>query len=891
MVLAAVPVQTARSASTYTEKLNVYVAGSDALWYFTFGGVNGTSGLSGLEGSAGVNWYNVTAIKTAGWTSDFQVFGPRGYGLVPVPFIPSQGLFFTVGADNYTHAAAAADALGSYLLTSFTTYSNGTGTFSFYSPVSFDSLMPNTLLQLVPSGEGGFAKAISSTAFIASSSPFVVLEGVRSSSGFTHDLVVGSISSSALDSSHQPNLMNYFGGSVTYLRASNNSASSAVRLNFLDGAVSSSDPATVVNNNAKFSGSYTLTLSPGKRLSKINATVVQQPAPLLAYRSVDTGVLKAGGNLSVALSFKNLSPSITISKISFSDSWWSTAAGFKLLAGNGTFPAEALTPGASKALTYKLGYAGTSTGSAVIPASVVRYQYTMNGATFNATEVLNPVRLSLGISDAVLYVTVVPTGGVGKSVGTAQNFTVKVTNVGNLPAFSVVAAGHVVGGLAAGGSLGSSANFTVSESASGMLGTNVTKFYSATYQDSSGATHNATTNVVSSLFSHTSMGIGFPVLTVGAQVGSLANSRTNVTLTFTSTNGGPANVTSFSATGALPAGLGCGTTSGKGISCAGGVVTISYPRLNGSSQAVAYMKYNITGGINFASAPFSFKGSDPLGSVTGASNSAAVPAGVVLSKLYAPSQLFGGMTSTVTVSAANNGPLPLYSLTVGSTADSFDSAVSGAVLSKTASVLDGGKNVTVSYGVKVQQVSGTQGGSLPTVSFSLGGSSFSLQGSIPTLRVYQPLGATITTNPATPEEGKNFTITISIENPTTVAVSDVQFTLPVPSGLGLSALVNAHLSSGTLSVTSATLAAGATLTATVSAVASSGITVPFQNAKLTFTYAGVGVNGTVPKSSGIAIGEDVTTRYIIPTVFILIAVAAVAFYVRRKAATVPASQK
>jgi len=88
------------------------------------------------------------------------------------------------------------------------------------------------------------------------------------------------------------------------------------------------------------------------------------------------------------------------------------------------------------------------------------------------------------------------------------------------------------------------------------------------------------------------------------------------------------------------------------------------------------------------------------------------------------------------------------------------------------------------------------------------------------------------------------------------------------------------------------LAAKSSVTASASAVASSGITIPFDKAKLTFTYAGISINGVLPSKTGIAIGEDVTTRYLIPTGFILLAVLAVAFYVRRKAATsAPSSPK
>ena len=594
MLLSAVP-QVAQGVLTpippngYSEKLNVFVAGSDAMWYFTFGGINGSGRLSALESAPGLSWYNVTAIRTTGWASDFQIFGPSGYDLLPVPFIPSQGLFLTVGSDSFADAAAAATAADSYLFTTFRSYSNGTGSYVFYSPVSFNDLIPLTLLRLVPSAEGGFTKAVSSSTFTSLASPFVVLEGVKSSSGFAHSLVAGSITANAL-SSYEPNIMAYFGGSITSLSASSQSSSSTVQIRFLDGVARSSDPATVTSDNAKFTSSYALTLAPGKSFSKVNATVVEQPAPLLASRAVNVGVLRTGGNLSVTLSFKNLSPTATISKLTFADDWWRATGSFKLVGGNDSLANAVISPGGTPAggsPVYRLQYTGTASGPLTIPASVVRYQYTVNGVTFNATSVLNPIRLSQGVSDAVVYATLSPTGGFGKPVGSSQGLNITVTNVGTAPASSVTIAGHSVLGLAANGG---AATVSVSQSALGLLGINDTKSYSVTYQDPAGSSLNATTNVISDIFSHSSMNIGSPALVIGAKIATLASLETNLTLSFSTFNIGPANVTSYKATGTLPGGLGCGKVIGKGLTCSGGAITVSYTDLNKTSTYTAYME-------------------------------------------------------------------------------------------------------------------------------------------------------------------------------------------------------------------------------------------------------------------------------------------------------------
>ena len=894
MLLTAVPARVAQGQGGYSEKLNVYVSGSSAMWSFTFAGLNGSAKLSSFESTPGLSWYNVTAIKTTSMLSDMQIFGPDGYNLLPVPFTPSQGLFLTVGSDSYGDASASAKALDSYLLTSFVSLTNGTGTYAFYSPVSFKDLIPSTLFAFLPTKEAGFTNAIGSAAWLSSDAPFVDLSGQKGSSGFSHDFTIGSISTTAFNSSDQPNLLSLFGGSVPSLTASSHSTSSVVTFHFLDGLATSKDSATVTSDSKSFSSTYALSLSPGKSVSAINATVVQLPAPLLALRAVDTGVLRTNDDLAVTLTLKNLSPSDTITKVTFSDNWWDKTGDFKFLSGNYTVPAGSITPGLSVTPVYRLQYVGNGTGAVTIPASVVHYQYLVGGKVFNGTATLNPIRLSLGADDAVVMATVSPAGTVDQTVGSTQKFNITVTNVGTLPASSVVVAGHSIAGLAArsGGSPGGSATVTVSKTAVGLLGVNFTGSFLASYQDPGGTFLNATTNVVSNTFSHFAMAIGFPTLTWGASLATLPNSEVNLTLTFTVANGGSAAATSFRGTGTLPPALGCGRTNGTGISCSGGVITHTYPQLNKSASYTTTMKYNLTSPMNLVLPPMGFHAASAGINFTGKSNAVAVPAGLVLSKQFTPAQLFGGMTSQVKVFAINRGALPLYNATVGSTVDSFDTLSSSAVLTKSAATIGAGANATIGYGVTATETFGNLTGTPPTASFFFGGTTFTINGASPKVEVYQPLGVSISTYPTTPEEGKNFTITFQIKNPSGVSVSNVQFALPIPAGLGLSDVRNASIASGSLTISPGSLGPHGSATATASAVASSGITIPFDKATLTFSYAGTTINGIVPRSTGIAISEDITTRYLIPTAFILLVLLFTAVYIRRKAEPIsPASPK
>lgn len=886
--------EAAHAQSSYSEKLNVYLAGSDALWYFTFGGVNGSSHLAALESTPGLSWYNVTAVSTSGWQSDFQVFGSRGYDLLPVPYLTPQGVFLQVGSDSYADASAAASALDSYLFTTLISYSNGTGTYTFYSPLSFGTLIPATLLKnFLPTTEKGFAGAISPSSFAATPSPFVVLEGVRGGSGFDHSLVVGSIAYSALSSGGVPSVLGYFGQTLSSLKASNGSSSSVVQINSLDGVMQSTDAATVASNTASFSSSYTLNVPPGKKISGFNATVVEQPGVLLATRAVDVGVLRTGDTVAVTLSFTNVSPADTISNVTYADSWWNGAGGFKFLSGVDNVSSASLTVGQSTTPVYRLEYTGTATGTYTIPGSVVRYTYEAGGRTFSASTVLNPIRLSLNQDDAVVFAVVRPSGTLNKPVGSPQALNITVVNVGTLPASSVVVAGKPVAGLAAktAGSPGGTASVTVTQSTSSFTALNITKSFDVTYQNPSGTNLQATTNVLSDVFKHVGMVVGFPALSVGARITTLSATVTNLTLSFAASNFGLDNVTSFSAAGTLPAGLGCGAVVGPGLTCAGDKVSISYPTLTKSTSEESYMMYNITNPVNYIVGPFTFQATASGQTVGGESNLVALPLGLGITKTFTPGQLFGGMGSTVAAELYNAGPLAFHNATVTASADSFDSLTSSVSLTGTSPTVAPGDNINVTYPVAMSQTYGNLSANAVSTVFYFGGTSFAVQGTRPKVLVYKPLSASIVTSPATPEEGKTFTITVEINNPSGVAVNDVVFSLPLPSGLTLSNLQNAQASSGALTVDAGSLGPGSNATATASAVAGSGITIPFSKAKLTFSYSGKAVNGVVPKSSGIAIAENVTTRYVIPTAIVLVVMLAVAFYLRRMAPSGPASQK
>ncbi|QQG49234.1 MAG: hypothetical protein HY247_02680 [archaeon] len=892
MLVSALPVLKAGAAVPYTEKLSVSVAGSSALWYLSFSHVNASSKLSALESTSGVTWYNVTAVKTTAWKSDFQVFGAAGYGLYPAPFVPSQGLFLTVGADSFDHAQAAAKGLDSYLLSAFVSYSNGSEVYTFYSPVSFDATVPRTLLSSLPTGFGGFASGVTSSTFIATPSPIVILSGVKSGSSFNHSLIIGSMSGSALDSSKRPDIKTYFGTTLSSIVASNKSTSSVISVRFLDGIVNSTDTANVSNDLPHFASSYVLNVAPGKKIYRLNVTDLEQPALLLASRTVSVGVLHTGDNLSVTLSISNLSNDTSITKLTIKDDWWKATHQFKLVTGNSTWTASTLAPGSRTTPVYTLQVNGTAQEKVEIPALKVDFTYTAGLQTRRGQATLNAIPLSLGIDDALVYARAIPSGGYGRVVGLEQKVKVVATNIGTLAASSVTIAGNTsISGIAANGG---SASVDVVESAQGLTGVNVSKTYAVSYRNPNSVLYNATTNSYSEVFSHVSMRISFVTLTVGATISALKGGGSNVTLTFTTSNLGLATAKSFFAGGHLPTSLGCGAAKGAGIACSNGSIgafVLNYTTLPLSASKVAYLKINTTTPRNYVLAPFSYTSDSSPYVFSGQSNSVPIPAGFVYTKAYNPSKFFAGMTSQVSVNATNAGPFDVRNASISAVIDGFDTLTGTAAPSSTTPLVAAGGSLGFQYKVVA---SSTASGNLSSAdifsNFYFGSTSFSIRRPGPGVYAYQPFAVSIKTSPSNPTEGKPFQLVLTINNTSGVDVSTVHFTMPIPSGLSLSGLQNSSISSGVLSMNIDILRAGGSNTASATAVAGSGIAVPYKGAKLTFDYSGTTVVGKVP-TNGFTIGENALTRYYIPTGVVLVLVLAAAFYLRRKAGvSVPVSQ-
>ena len=907
VALALVPLLPAQviGSTQYSEKLTVYVSGSDALWSLRLGGINASNQyITRLESVPGLNWYNVTAIKTTNWVSDFQAFGPSGYNLLPVPFVVPQGLFLKVGASSYPVAASAAQALDPYFLTTFSSLLNESGVYSFFAPVSFSSVMPATLMRLIPVSAGGFASAIGYQSpslegnFTALQSPMITLGGVSSTSGFSHYLILSSITSSALTAFGAPSLLTYFGSAPSFLQASNKSSASSIELHVLDGIITPANLTGVTNDRIHFASTYILDVQPGSKVRSLNVTVVEQPPQLLVTRTIDAGVLAQGRNVDVTLTFRNLSNASTITNATLVDNWWQSYGFFKLVSGTSSMVEPKLLKGAAINPTYVLQYTGNSTQQVTIPPATASYSYvvtnSVNGKSVNSSVSLfssvNGASLLLGqgVREPVLFAYLATSSGIGGAVGSAQTIKVVVKNVGNRTASNVVVNGQNTGALLAGQTL----SVPIPVTTPSLVETNLTESYTVQYTTPENQVVTLGTNQLSLLFARSSIKVGLGTLGVNSTTAPLSGGRTNLTLSFTTSNQGSANLSTFSTTGRLPQGLACGKTVGKNITCSNGSFTLNYSSVKAGVPRTAFIDFIVAQPKNYIFGPFSFAFNSSGYALTGSSNGVPVPTGIVLSKSFNPSLLFGGMPSRVTLSATDSGPYPIYNVTVATAQDLFDSLPQGSPpLQTTNTTVSTAKPLSFSYNVTMSSVTGNQTGQPVGASFYFGGSKFSTSSPSEHAVIYPPLSASIASSPATPVEGKPFSILIKITNPSPLTVSGLQFSLPLPTEVQVVSETNASVSDGQITINANQLAKNGVYSANVTATSSSGVSIPFSGSKLSFKYAGVSINGKLP-GQGIVINEDVLTRYLLPIGLAAVVLLAVAVFVRRMASpNVPVSQK
>jgi hypothetical protein len=874
----------------YSEKLDIYVAGSSALWSITLTGVNASNAhLSQIENISGLSSFSLTALKINQWQPDFQVFTRDAYGVINVPFVSDQGLFLSLTVDSPSAAQEAVKGFDSYLGAFFTPVSNSSNRYVYFSPANFESLIPSTLLGFLPSSRvGGFANLASTASVLTFPAPIVTLSGQKNGTLFVHSLRVGTPKSAVLSQSGALLLGNVIGSLANSMQASKFSQSSMIVVHALDGVLASNVTTNVKNNLTSFTGIYSLSVSAGNKTRGFNVAVLQTPPVIQATRKVylgNTGFAKSGNNVSVTLDVRNSGP-LTASNLTIRDDWWKNYPGlFALKKGSSDFVIRSLKQGAENTTTYVLRVTGANASELLVPPSGATFTFSSLGTKFSGTAVFNSFELPANQAGSALSFFVRTDLPSPQAFGARVRFVVNVTNTGSLPALNLAIGGNKSNTLSPGGAPWL---IFLSIQPKGLLTLNETQQFLLKWQTQNGVNEQLWAAPAYFYYSHSGMQIPLARADITANITSISNPSRPLNVTYTIIDKGPVNASLISAAAKLPPGVTCTKVTTKGTwTCNNGSLKLEFKKVKPNAAQPTSVLFSIARPDNYLFPPMNV--TTTLGNISFHTYSAAyiVPGGLNATKTFNPGNFFPGIRPQVNITLTNGGTASIYNVTVSSVLDGFAGLSTGASANSSKTFKEVAPKQTVSFAFSVSILSGESGNKTLTpvhVDFAFAGLRDALSIAQGHVAIYPVLTVSVTTSPLSPQEGSPFSAKILIKNPASTSVTNVTLTLPLPAGLRVENSTGLRVSKNVLIIQLQKMGPKSSYVQNFTLVASNGVDLDLSKSVLSFSYQGYALKGAVPQST-VSVSENTISRYILPAFIALFVMLLTLVLIRRRVLT------
>lgn len=849
------PARMAGTPTPYSERLDIYIVGSNDYWQARLGPVNSSQpAISAAEAVSGVTSYELTAVQNVVADPSSQLFWKDGYDIIKLPFEPTQGAFLNVTAASQSAAQSVANDFDSLIGANFVQIGSSGGNYTFFSPASF-SIAGAAIMADVPVAEGGLADIFTASSLSTLPTPTAILTGVLSGSSFVHVVEFGSTQP---DVTAGPQLIfaEAVGLQNSTLRSSPR-APSQVFIHVLDGLIETTDAANVSNDQRAFTGVYSLHVPQGSPILP-NVTLLQNPPVVAATRTLSTGSTSSGGYVSVTLTLSNVALVGTADNVTINDDWWKAYPSlFSLSAGNSSFSLPSLAAGQSVSRAYSLRITSTNATDFTIPSAAVSYEYGDGGVFVTASSATNQNELRVNDPGPAMTIQVSTTVRSGVELGWPVDYQVSVTNTGDSPALNLNVDGSTDPTLIKGGVW----QFNVTLPVTSLLDWNTTRTFTLGWTAPDGSKGALTSNVVREYFSHADMLVPLMRFTVTPVSLFSALRLGTMNATYTLVNGGSHGSTSASVTETLPQGMACKSVVSGPAECTASGFTLSTGAMamGGDVKGTVVVTFLHD---NYIADPASITATYGNLTLHTAGNAMLVPAGVLFTKTYSPGPAFAGENQTVSLQAVNQGSLPVYDLNISSSADSFDTLLSGnthAVFSS----LQPGETQSFNYTVNLT-TAGNYSSAAISASFLFGGTVQNFDYSSSAVSILKPVKLILTTDPASNAVGSDFRLLLDLQNPSSVTVSNVTATVQLPQGLTLVGKSNGLTIRGNLAtIYLATMAPGYWTNQSVTLKASSAGSFNFGATSLSFQYSGATIQGPI-SSHPIVIGIDLLAEYWLP---------------------------
>jgi uncharacterized repeat protein (TIGR01451 family) len=862
------------SSSNYTENLSLYLTSSETFWkvHLTGGSIN----VSSVTVPSSVSSYSITLTHYTTWQSSYEIFTQYGFGFLGGSEPYPDGALLVVNASSSSDASSLANSLSERFALAFVETGSTSTSYTFFSPINFDTEFQVYFYGLVPQSAGGFASMFTQSQFETNVLDYYQL----SYSSSTYSLTMGGLSTLLSESFH---LYTQLGLSQNKYNYSSAATSSTIDIYLLGGLVNSSS-VPFTNHITNISSTIEIAKSTNNTVPNVAATLDFSFPAILAHRQITpTLTPSSGSSVTVTITVTNvgatglssLAPGgATADNVYVNDTWiYGQSSNFRLTQTQ-TSNNETLAPGASYSVIYAFTVTATS-GTYAIPATPVTYEYTSpNNTEAKGETLLNPETIVVaGANTPELEATASIVGG---SLQSGQPFSVNVTivNKGSGAAFSLTSDGLSKQNLP----VGSSWSYVSNQSSNSLTQINSSLSYEVSWQDASGVSHSTSTNTVSTVWGFASP--WSPALVLTKTVGALVHDQVNVTLNVY--NASPNTLSDITIIDSIPAEMTFVRSYNSSVQSSGASVNSNLTSIT-TEGAVNYIyTLNVTNPAdNYIFLPASVSTSWEGQVITHYSGGYGLPLGVVATKIFTPNDGFQGSNVSISIGLVNQGTLPIYHVELNNSYDSFLSIISSN--SGYAPILNGEGHLNALLNANLTGTPGVYNSSASAASFIFAGANRTATSSVVKVTIFHLPVVNLTYTASKVEEGHNIIITFTITNPSNVTISNVSYTLTLPKGLRI-------VSGGPVSFIIPTLGPNSISVHNVTVVTSQPDLYTINGGRLTFGYQGHQLNG-ISASLNLNINDDIPLRYGIPIVVGLVVVVSTIVYVRKLTTVSTVSKK
>jgi len=765
-----------------------------------------------------------------------------------------------VTSNNLQAAERIADSLSEFLQLRFTIFSSAGNDYTFYSHMEF-SHVQGKLWEAIPVQYGGSATLVDKNLFMYMDVPIFQFSAEKGSDGFIHSLSVGGFKRFAIIQ-QQFSLSNILFG-INNTRVSTEASSSIINVDIIGGFVDYSGTGIVTNFPENKSATVVTTLESGDFFPTMSFDVAQILPSIIVTREVEEASLNEGDIATIGIRVRNIAPvgSTPISNISINEDWWKNMVEFEFEDGETNRTLGHLSPQGQVTLAYRLRVTSSEKEEIIVPSSIISYSYNVQDEIVTDEANINELIFVLNdIGPAINIIASIETSN-PPILGTIPvNLTIQ--NNGNGHATNLEVGGHTRQNLLTQDIW----KLSIDVSSNSLLDISSFNIWQVTWE-SENEQRTISSNSIKLRYNLT--GDNIPQFNIIRNIEhSVYEGGDSINETLTIINQGKSILDRVFVKEKKP----------QEIQFLNGNYTINGNNLNAEFEGIEsgnQVAFNYKATItditeNYVILPPEVIIESSGFRISRIARSEVLPFGVKILKDFTPTKNFVGANLSIDTMVINTGSIPIFNVDLNVGEETFSNIIEGETTFST-EILRKGEQLGSPH--EAMLTSPGQFETLPaTVSFTFVGQSFSRSSEEQTIRVYNPISAKMVIDSTNLIEGEEFSITLTVSNPSKVIVNDVlvKFTFPP----------EVRIISGSLDLDGEILDADAEIIKSVKIVVDKPITLSIESPIVEFSYAEESLRGT-SNPLIISVGDNPQTRYYIPILIAVFLILGTTFVARK----------